>query len=91
MNSKNPISTGGKVYPLYSLNLSISGTYDGSGAPMVSAVLGLVPTRVESGEVEVLPERALTFLTSQETDQVTAQVIEGVQAYLQYFIDQKGL
>jgi hypothetical protein len=91
MDSKNPITVAGKTYPLYSLSLTVTGVYDGSGAPAVSAILNLTPTRVEGGQVEVLPDRAVTFLSSQEADSVTAQVIEGVQAYLQYFIDQRGL
>jgi hypothetical protein len=93
MKATNPIVIGEKSYPLYSLNLIVSGSYDAEGKPDASVVCDLVPTRIEGDMVETAPQHALNIRLGKldQADQSTLAAVTSIHAALQTFITSKGI
>jgi hypothetical protein len=93
MKATNPIEIDGKSYPLYSLNLIVSGSYDAEGQPDASVVCNLVPTRIEGDMVETAPQNALNIRLGKldQADEPTLAAVTAIHAALQTFITSKGI
>ena len=95
MNASAPIQINGKSYDRYSLNLAITGKYNGDGTPDACINLLLTPTRIsEEGEVITAPEAAVSILRgrlSEVTDPAEQAAVGAIQAALQTYIAAKGL
>ena len=59
MNATNPIQIDGKNYDRYSLNLAITGKYNGDGSSDANVAMRLIPTLIEDGEVITADESAI--------------------------------
>jgi hypothetical protein len=93
MNATNPIEINGKSYDKFSLNLAISGKYNGDGSSDANVAMRLVPTRIESGVVETADEAAIGIALGSlaGSDAATQQAVGAIQAALQAYIEAKGL
>lgn len=93
MNASNPIQIDGKTYDRYSLNLAITGKYNGDGSSDANVAMRLVPTRIETGEVITADEAAIGIALGSlaGSDAATQQAVGAIQAALQQFILSKGL
>jgi hypothetical protein len=93
MNATNPIEIDGKQYPKYSLNLAITGKYNGDGSSDANVAMRLVPTRIEDGVVETADAEAkgISLGTLAGSDAATQQAIAAIQTALQTYISEKGL
>ena len=93
MTASAPIQIGEKSYPLYSLNLAITGKYNGDGSSDANVAMRLVPTRIEDGVVETAPEAAkgISLGTLAGSDAATQQAIAAIQTALQTYLQAKGL
>ena len=93
MNATNPITIDGKTYDKFSLNLAITGKYNGDGSSDANVAMRLVPTRIENGEVLTADEAAIGIaLGSLEgSDEATQQAVGAIQAALQTYLNAKGL
>jgi hypothetical protein len=93
MNATAPIQIDGKSYPLYSLNLIVSGSYDAEGQPDASVVCNLVPTRIDGDMVETAPQHALNIRLGKldQADEPTLIAVNAIQSALQQFINSKEI
>jgi hypothetical protein len=93
MNATNPIEIDGKQYPKYSLNLAITGKYNGDGSSDANVAMRLIPTRIEDGVVETADAEAkgISLGTLAGSDAATQQAIAAIQTALQTYISEKGL
>ncbi len=94
MNATNPIQIDGKSYPKFSLNLAITGKYNGDGTSDACINLLLTPTRIEEGEVITAPEASISILRgslNEVTDPSEQAAIGAIQAALQNLLAAKGL
>jgi hypothetical protein len=94
MNASNPITIDGKTYPLFSLNLAITGKYKAeTGQPDAQIAMRLIPTRIESGQVETADAAAIgiSLGTLAGSDTATQQAVAAIQAALQTYLQAKGL
>jgi hypothetical protein len=94
MNASNPIQIDGKTYPLFSLNLAITGFYKPTGQPDANVAMSLIPTRIEDGVVEQagLEHRKAVVLGSLSQASAEEQAAIGaIQAALQSYLTAKGL
>ena len=94
MNATNPIEIDGQTFDRYSLNLAISGKYNGDGTPDACINLLLTPTRIEAGEVITAPEAAISILRgrlAEVTDPAEQAAISAIQTALQTYLQAKGL
>jgi len=94
MNASNPITIDGKTYPLFSLNLAITGKYKAeTGQPDAQIAMRLIPTRLENGEVITADANAIgiSLGTLAGSDQATQQAVAAIQAALQTYLQAKGL
>ena len=93
MNASNPITIDGKTYDRYSLNLAITGKYNGDGSSDANVAMRLVPTRIETGEVLTADEAAIGIALGSlaGSDAATQQAVASIQAALQAYIVAKGL
>ena len=93
MNATNPITIDGKTYDKFSLNLAITGKYNGDGSSDANVAMRLVPTRVENGEVLTADEAAIGIALGSlaGSDAATQQAVGAIQAALQAYIVAKGL
>jgi hypothetical protein len=93
MNATNPLQIDGKSYPKFSLNLAITGKYNGDGSSDANVAMRLVPTRLENGEVTTADESALGIVLGSlaGSDEATQQAVGAIQAALQTYIQAKGL
>ena len=94
MTATTPTIIDSKSYPLYSLNLAISGRYESDGSQNACINLLLTPTRIEAGEVITAPEAAVSILRgrlSEVTDPAEQAAIAAIQTALQTYITAKGL
>jgi hypothetical protein len=93
MNATNPIEIAGVQYPKYSLNLAITGRYNGDGSSDAQVAMRLVPTRTEDGEVITADESAIGIVLGSlsGSDEATQQAVGSIQAALQAYIQAKGL
>jgi hypothetical protein len=51
MLATNPIQIDGQTFDRYSLNLAITGKYNGDGSTDAHVAMRLIPTRIEDGQV----------------------------------------
>ena len=93
MNATNPLQLDGKSYPKFSLNLAITGKYNGDGTSDANVAMRLVPTRLENGEVITADESALGIVLGSlaGSDEATQQAVGAIQTALQTYIAAKGL
>jgi hypothetical protein len=93
MNATNPITIDAKTYDRYSLNLAITGKYNGDGSSDANVAMRLVPTAIENGEVITADEAAIGIAlgTLAGSDAATQQAVGAIQAALQAYIVAKGL
>jgi hypothetical protein len=94
MNASNPITIDGKTYPLFSLNLAITGKYKAeTGQPDAQIAMRLIPTRIADGAVETADSAAIgiSLGTLAGSDQATQQAVAAIQAALQTYLQAKGL
>jgi hypothetical protein len=93
MIASAPSNIDGKTYDRYSLNLAITGKYNGNGSSDANVAMRLVPTRIEDGVVETAPEAAkgISLGTLAGSDAATQQAIAAIQTALQTYISEKGL
>lgn len=93
MNASNPIEINGKQYPKFSLNLAITGKYNGDGSTDANVAMRLVPTRIENGEVLTADEAAIGIALGSlaGSDDATQQAVASIQQALQTYISAKGL
>jgi len=93
MNASTPIQIDGKSYPKFSLNLAITGKYNGDGSSDANVAMRLVPTAIENGEVITADEAAIGIALGSLTgaDEATQQAVGAIQTALQAYIQAKGL
>ena len=93
MNASAPIEINGKQYPKFSLNLAITGKYNGDGSTDANVAMRLVPTRIENGEVFTADEAAIGIALGSlaGSDAATQQAVGAIQSALQAYISAKGL
>lgn len=93
MNASTPITIDGKSYDKFSLNLAITGKYNGDGSSDANVAMRLVPTRIETGEVITADEAAIGIALGSlaGSDAATLQAVGAIQAALQTYIVAKGL
>ena len=93
MNASNPITIDGKQYDKFSLNLAITGKYNGDGSSDANVAMRLVPTRIENNEVITADEAAIGIVLGSlaGSDEATQQAVSAIQAALQAYISAKGL
>lgn len=93
MIASSPTTIDGKTYDRYSLNLAITGKYNGNGQPDANVAMRLVPTRIENGVVETADEAAkgIALGTLEGSDSATQQAVAAIQQALQTYIASKGL
>lgn len=93
MNATAPIEIDGKTYPKFSLNLAITGKYNGDGTSDANVAMRLVPTAIENGEVITADEAAIGIALGSlaGSDEATQQAVGAIQAALQTYITAKGL
>ena len=93
MIATNPIQIEGKSYDRYSLNLAITGKYKSDGSTDAQIAMRLIPTRIESGQVETADSAAIgiSLGTLAGSDAATQQAVAAIQAALQTYISAKGL
>lgn len=93
MISNNPIQIDGKTFDRFSLNLAITGKYNGDGSTDANVAMRLVPTRIEDGEVFTADEAAIGIALGSiaDSDSATQQAVGAIQQALQAYITAKGL
>jgi hypothetical protein len=93
MNASNPITIDGKTYPLFSLNLAITGKYKSDGSTDAQIAMRLIPTRIANGQVETADAHAIgiSLGTLAGSDTATQQAVAAIQAALQTYLQAKGL
>jgi hypothetical protein len=93
MNASSPIQINGKSYDKFSLNLAITGKYNGDGSTDANVAMRLVPTAIENGEVITADEAAIGIALGSlaGSDEATQQAVGAIQAALQTYITAKGL
>jgi hypothetical protein len=94
MTATTPLQIDSKSYPLYSLNLAITGFYKPTGQPDANVAMSLIPTRIENGVVEQagLEHRKAVVLGSlSQASAEEQQAIGAIQAALQSYLSAKGL
>lgn len=93
MNASSPIEINGIQYDKFSLNLAITGKYNGDGSTDANVAMRLVPTRIENGEVLTADEAAIGIALGSlaGSDAATQQAVGAIQSALQAYITAKGL
>jgi hypothetical protein len=93
MNASTPLQIDGKTYDRYSLNLAITGKYNGDGTSDANVAMRLIPTLIEDGEVITADESAIgiTLGSLAGSDEATQQAVGAIQTALQQYIAAKGL
>lgn len=93
MIATSPTTIDGKTFDRYSLNLAITGRYNGNGSTDANVAMRLVPTRMENGVVETAESAAkgIVLGTLEGADEATLQAVATIQAALQNYLQAKGL
>ena len=93
MIATNPIAIEGQTFDRYSLNLAITGKYNGDGSTDASIACRLIPTRIENGEVITAEAnaKAISLGTLDGADAATQQAVAAIQTALQAYLEAKGL
>jgi hypothetical protein len=93
MIATNPIQIDGQSFDRYSLNLAITGKYNGDGSTDANVAMRLIPTRIEDGQVHTADDSAIGIALGSlaESDAATQQAVAAIQTALQAYISAKGL
>lgn len=93
MISNNPIQIDGKTFDRFSLNLAITGKYNGDGSTDANIAMRLIPTSIVDGEVITADEAAIGIALGSlaGSDEATQQAVGAIQQALQNYINAKGL
>lgn len=93
MTASSPIKINGIQYDKFSLNLAITGKYNGDGSTDANVAMRLVPTRIENGEVLTADEAAIGIALGSlaGSDEATQRAVGAIQSALQAYISAKGL
>lgn len=105
MIATNPIVIDGQTFDRWSLNLAITGRYNGDGSPDASICMSLIPTRIAPATTDAegneVPAQAITADSavigilrgrlSEVIDPVEQQTVATIQAALQNYLSSKGL
>ena len=105
MIATNPITIDGQTFDRYSLNLAITGKYNGDGTPDACINLLLTPTRIApattddegnaiSARAEQSPQAARSLLRgglAEVHDPAEQAAIAAIQTALQTYLQAKGL
>ena len=93
MLATNPIQIDGQTFDRYSLNLAITGKYNGDGTPDAHVAMRLIPTRIADGQVITADAHALgiSLGTLAGADAPTQTAIAAIQTALQTYLQTKGL
>jgi hypothetical protein len=93
MIATNPIQINGQTFDRYSLNLAITGKYNGDGTTDAHVAMRLIPTRIEDGQVLTADAAAkgISLGTLAGADAATQQAVAAIQSALQAYLQAKGL
>jgi hypothetical protein len=93
MLATNPIQINGQTFDRYSLNLAITGKYNGDGSTDAHVAMRLIPTRIEDGQVLTADAAAkgISLGTLAGADAATQQAVAAIQSALQAYLQAKGL
>lgn len=105
MIATNPITIDGQTFDRWSLNLAITGKYNGDGSPDASICMRLIPTRITDASTDAqgndISAHAVTADSaaigilrgrlSEVTDPAEAAAVTAIQTALQTYIAAKGL
>jgi hypothetical protein len=93
MLATNPIQIDGQTFDRYSLNLAITGKYNGDGSTDAHVAMRLIPTRIEDGQVITADAAAkgISLGTLAGADAATQQAVAAIQSALQAYLQAKGL
>ena len=93
MIATNPITIDGKQYDRYSLNLAITGKYNGDGSTDAHVAMRLIPTAIADGQVLTADAHAIgiSLGTLAGTDTATQTAVASIQSALQTYLQTKGL
>jgi hypothetical protein len=94
MTATTPTIIDSNSYPLYSLNLAITGFYKPEGQPDANVAMSLIPTRIENGVVEqagIEHRKAVVLGSLSQASAEEQQAIGAIQAALQAYLVAKGL
>ena len=93
MIATNPITIDGQTFDRYSLNLAITGKYNGDGSSDAHVAMRLIPTAIEDGEVITADAHAkgISLGTLAGADSATQTAVASIQSALQTYLQTKGL
>jgi hypothetical protein len=93
MLATNPIQIDGQTFDRYSLNLAITGKYNGDGSTDAHVAMRLIPTRIADGQVITADAAAkgISLGTLAGADAATQQAVAAIQSALQAYLQAKGL
>jgi hypothetical protein len=93
MLATNPLQIDGQTFDRYSLNLAITGKYNGDGSTDAHVAMRLIPTRIEDGQVITADAAAkgISLGTLAGADAATQQAVAAIQSALQAYLSAKGL
>jgi hypothetical protein len=93
MLATNPIQINGQTFDRYSLNLAITGKYNGDGSTDAHVAMRLIPTRIADGQVITADAAAkgISLGTLAGADAATQQAVAAIQSALQAYLQAKGL
>lgn len=105
MIATNPIVIDGQTFDRWSMNLAITGKYNGDGSPDASICMRLVPTRIAAATTDAegneIPAQAVTAdnaaigilrgRLSEINDPAEAAAVTAITTALQTYITAKGL
>jgi hypothetical protein len=93
MLATNPLQINGQTFDRYSLNLAITGKYNGDGSTDAHVAMRLIPTRIADGQVITADAAAkgISLGTLAGADAATQQAVAAIQSALQAYLQAKGL
>jgi hypothetical protein len=93
MLATNPIQIDGQTFDRYSLNLAITGKYNGDGSTDAHVAMRLIPTAIADGQVITADAAAkgISLGTLAGADAATQQAVAAIQSALQAYLQAKGL
>lgn len=105
MIATNPLVIDGQTFDRWSLNLAITGKYNGDGSPDASICMRLIPTRIAAASTDAqgneVPAQAVTADSaaigilrgrlSEINDPAEAAAVTAIQTALQSYLTAKGL
>jgi hypothetical protein len=93
MLATNPLQIDGQTFDRYSLNLAITGKYNGDGSTDAHVAMRLIPTAIADGQVITADAAAkgISLGTLAGADAATQQAVAAIQSALQAYLQAKGL